>query len=186
MKQHVKRDKRQATRNAVDHWRHRHSSLSLVASARAAVAMAGKLLLFDCGLIFVHLMVPTFMLAGFAVNSAIAQNDAKDARAASEATMEKGKTAPKVLLENDKVRVFEVRYKPGDEHATIPTSSFRVVRVLSGGTMMRRYADGTTKKIEHTTGEVKINEPSKLHYVTKNIGETDVHLYVVVVKKPKE
>lgn len=99
---------------------------------------------------------------------------------------EKGKTVPKVLLDNDKVRAFEVQFQPGDEHRSVPTSSFRVARVLNGGTMMRTYTDGTTKKIEHTTGEVKINEPSNMHYTTKNIGETDVHLYVVELKEPKK
>lgn len=99
---------------------------------------------------------------------------------------EKGKTVPKVLLDNDKVRAFEVRFQPGDEHRSVPTSSFRVARALSGGTMMRTYADGTTNKVEWKTGEVRLNEPSKVSYSTKNIGETDVHLYVVELKEPKK
>jgi len=33
---------------------------------------------------------------------------------------------------------------------------------------------------------VKINEPSKMHYITKNIGETDVLLYVVMLKEAKK
>jgi hypothetical protein len=98
---------------------------------------------------------------------------------------EHGKTVPNVLMENEKARVFEVRFRPGDEHRSVPTSSFRVARALSGGTMMRTYADGTTKKVEWKTGEVRLNEPSKVSYSTRNVGETDVHLYIVELKEPR-
>ena len=40
----------------------------------------------------------------------------------------KGTTAPRVLLENEKARVFEVRFRPGEEHRSVPTSAFRVAR----------------------------------------------------------
>ena len=97
---------------------------------------------------------------------------------------ETGKTVPTVLMENDKVRVFEVRFKPGHEHSSIPTSAYRVARALNGGRMMRTYADGTTKQVEWKTGEIRFNEPSKVPYKTKNIGKTEVLLYVVELKEP--
>ena len=98
---------------------------------------------------------------------------------------EKGKTEPTVVMDNDKVRVFEVRFEPGDEHKSIPSSKFRVARALSGGKMLRTYADGTTKNVEWETGEVRWNEPSKVPYSTKNVGDTNVHLYVVELKEAK-
>jgi hypothetical protein len=98
---------------------------------------------------------------------------------------ERGKTVPNVLMDNDKARVFEVRFRPGDEHRSVPTTAFRVARALSGGTMMRTYADGATKKVEWKTGEVRLNEPSKVSYSTRNVGETEVHLYIVELKQSR-
>ena len=98
----------------------------------------------------------------------------------------KGTTAPRVLLENEKARVFEVRFLPGEEHRSVPTSAFRVARALSGGKMMRTYADGSTKRVEWKTGDVRFNEPSKVPYSTRNVGETDVHLYIVEFKEPRQ
>jgi hypothetical protein len=128
------------------------------------------------------LLVPAFMLAGVAANPALAQDKAKDAKAAPAAKAEKGKAAQKVLLENNKVRVQEVMYKPGDENTSVASSSSRVVRALKGGTLMRTYADGKTEKSEWKTGEVKFIESSKVAYRAKNVGKTDVQLYVVILK----
>ncbi len=130
--------------------------------------------------LFASLVVPVFMLA--VANPVMAQDKAKDAKAAPAAKAEKGKATLKVLQENNKVRVFEVRYKPGDENTTVPSSSSRVLRVLKGGTLMRTYADGKTEKIEWKTGEVRFLEPSKTTFKSKNVGKTDVELYVVVLK----
>jgi hypothetical protein len=118
--------------------------------------------------LLVTLLVPAFVLAGVTASPAMAQ--------------EKGKAIPKVLLDNDKVRVFEIQFKPGDENTSVPSSSFRVVRAVKGGTLMRNYVGGKTEKIEWKTGEVRLNEPSKVAYTAKNIGKTDIELYVVVLK----
>jgi hypothetical protein len=44
------------------------------------------------------------------------------------------------------------------------------------------FTDGKTENVERKTGEVRINAPSG-QYTTKNIGKTDVELYVVVLKR---
>ena len=126
--------------------------------------------------LFVRVLVPAFMLVGIAANPAMAQDKAK---------AEKGKATQTVLLDNDKVRAFEVQYKPGDENPAVPSGSFRVVRALKGGTLQRIYTDGKTEKVEWKTGEVRLNEPSKIGYNTKNIGKSDLVLYVVVLKQAK-
>ena len=46
---------------------------------------------------------------------------------------------------------------------------------------MRTYADGKTEKVEYKTGEVRINAPSG-QFTTKNVGKSEVELYVVVLK----
>jgi len=94
-------------------------------------------------------------------------------------------TAPiKVLLENDRVRVFETRYKPGEENRNVPRDG-RVIRALTGGTLLRTYADGKTERIEWKSGEVRYNPPAvgpTPQYTTKNVGNSDLVLYVVVLK----
>jgi len=130
--------------------------------------------------ILVSVLVPAFMLVGLAANPAMAQDKAKAALAA------KGMAKLTVLADNDKTRVFEVQFKPGDENKAVPSSSFRVVRALKGGTLTRTYADGKTEKTEWKTGEVRFTEPSKVAYTAKNTGKTDIQLYVVVLKEPKK
>lgn len=127
--------------------------------------------------LFASLVVPVFMLA--VANPAIAQDKAKDAKAA------KGQPAIKVLAENDKLRAWEVTFKPGDENTAVPSSSTRVVRALKGGTLMRTYTDGKTERVEWKAGDVRINQPSA-QYTAKNVGKTDIVLYVVLLKDPKK
>ncbi|HTO49121.1 MAG TPA: hypothetical protein VML91_15895 [Burkholderiales bacterium] len=115
----------------------------------------------------VGLLVSALMLAGVAANQATAQ--------------EKGTASMTVLAENDKARAFEIRFKPGDENASVPSSNWRVARALQGGTQLRTYPDGKTEKVEWKAGEVRIVGPAGA-YTTKNIGKGDLVLYVVVLK----
>jgi hypothetical protein len=130
--------------------------------------------------LFVRVLVPAFVLAGVVALPAMAQDKMKDTKMAPAAMAEKGKATITVLKENDKVRAYEVRFKPGDE-ITPSVSSTRVVRALKGGTIQRNYADGKTEKVEYKNGQVRINTPSG-PYTAKNIGKTEVVLYVVLLK----
>ena len=91
------------------------------------------------------------------------------------------KATVKVLQENDKVRVFETTFAPGAVNTAVPSSATRVVRALSGGTLERTFSDGKKEKVQYKAGEVRINNPSP-GYTVKNIGKTEVKLYVVQVK----
>ena len=137
--------------------------------------------------LFVSFLVPALMLAFATATPALKHemDKAKDAKAAPAAKAEKGQAAQTVLLDNDKVRVNEVRYKPGDENKSVPSSSYRVVRAIKGGTLTRTYADGKTQNVEWKTGEVRSVEPDKTAYTTKNTGKTNIELYVVVLKQAK-
>ena len=134
--------------------------------------------------LFASLVVPAVMLAFATATPAMKHemDKAKDAKAAPAAKAEKGTAKLTVLAENDKVRVFEVEFKPGDENKAVPSSSSRVVRALKGGSLMRTYSDGKTQNVEWKTGEVRFVEAEKTAYTTKNIGKSDIHLYVVVLK----
>ena len=121
--------------------------------------------------LFVGLLVPAFMLAGAIANPAMAQEKAKAAPL---------KIELKVLLENDKVRVYEARAKPGAEGENI-ARPFRVIRALRGGTIMRTYADGKTEKIEWKTGDVRGVGPDPV-FTPKNVGNSEILLYIVQPK----
>src|SRR6266446_10826816 len=124
-------------------------------------------------LVTASLAVLAFVLSGSMVNSATAQ-DKKAAKGAAKATM-------KVITENAKARAYEVTFAPGAENTSVPASSTRVVRALAGGTLERTYTDGKKEKVSYKTGEVRINEVS-LAFTTKNIGKSEIKLYVVQVK----
>lgn len=118
----------------------------------------------------VGIVVPAFIMTGGMANSVVAQEKA------AKATVKQ-----KVLLENDKVRVYELALKPGAENTSVPSSSSRIVRALKGGTLQRNYADGKKENVVWKAGQVRLNEPSPAHTV-KNIGKTEVLLYVVQLK----
>ncbi len=125
-------------------------------------------------LVAVSLGVLAFVLSGLMVNAALAQDKAKADKGAP-------KVAIKVITENDKVRVYEVTYVPGAENTAVASSTMRVVRGLKGGTLERRYADGKKENVVYKTGDVRINEVSPA-YTAKNIGKSEVRLYVVLIK----
>jgi mannose-6-phosphate isomerase-like protein (cupin superfamily) len=110
------------------------------------------------------IVIPASLLAGGISSSAMA----------ADATV-------KVLLENDKVRVTEATYKPGDVNTAINATKPRVFRILKGGTIERTYADGKQEKIVFKTGEVKYVEPGP-GYTAKNVGKTTYMVYTVQVK----
>lgn len=93
------------------------------------------------------------------------------------ALAEAGKATRTILAEDDKFQVFEIRQKPGEVNLA-STSGTRVIRALSGGSLLRTYADGKTEKSDWKTGEVQIQGPGP-QYTVKNVGDTEVVLYVV-------
>src|SRR5713226_4492342 len=117
------------------------------------------------------LLVPAFLLAGAVVNTATAQEKTK-------AKMEKaaGKVTIREVAKNNKYRVYEAIFKPGDEAPSIERPA-RVVRALHGGTLELTYPDGKKETSEYKNGEVKIRD--RATYGVKNIGKTTVHLYIV-------
>ena len=116
------------------------------------------------------LLAPAFLGAGIVVNSAIAQD--------------KG-TGPavkiKALVDNEKVKAYEATYAPGAQNKGVATSTVRIVRALKGGTLERTYADGKKEKVLWKAGEVKQINPGPA-YTTKNIGKSELQLYVVQLK----
>ena len=117
------------------------------------------------------LLVPAFFVAGVIATPAMAQEKAKGAQLKQEL---------KVLLENDKVRVYEARSAPGAE-SEMRERPFRVIRFLTDARIQRTYADGKTEIVERKAGEVRAAGPDK-PYKTKNVGK---RTYVVYGVQPK-
>jgi negative regulator of sigma E activity len=114
-------------------------------------------------------LTAAFLVGAIAVNSAVAQD-----KGGSTVKM-------KVLVDNDKVKAYEVTYAPGAENKGVASTTVRIVRALKGGTLERVYADGKKEKVVWQTGEVRQVTPGPA-YTTKNIGKGELHLYVVQLK----
>src|SRR5258705_1311631 len=120
---------------------------------------------------FMSILVSVFVAAGLVTSPVMAQDKAKDAKAAPPAKAVEGQSTAKVLIDNDKVRVIERTYKPGDTNEEVPSASYRVNHTVKGGTLERTYADGKKEKVEVKSGMVRYLEPAKGaggKYTTKN------------------
>lgn len=85
-----------------------------------------------------------------------------------------------LLLENDRVRVSDVKFKPGDKMA-MHSHPDHIVYALSPGKIKFEYPNSTTKEVEIQAGQV-LWAGAESH-ATENIGGTDLHVLVVELKK---
>jgi hypothetical protein len=122
-------------------------------------------------------LLPAFVLAGMVANPAMAQ-EKKMEKTAPKAPA--GEVTLKEIEQNDKLRVYEATYKPGDVSPSAKRP-MRVVHAIKGGTLERTYADGKKETVQWKTGETRILTEEK-PYAVKNIGKGVVHLLVVATK----
>ena len=127
------------------------------------------------------LLAPAFVIAGIIATPALAQEKKAEKKMAKAAA---GKPVIKEIVQNDKVRVFEVTYKPGDESANAERPP-RVVRALKGGKLERIYPDGKKEPGAFKDGQVTYF-PATAPYIVKNAGKTTIHLYVVNLVEAKK
>ena len=113
--------------------------------------------------------------SAFLVSAAVAQPAVAQEKKARAQTR-----AQEILIDNDRVRVSESVFKPGEENP-MARRGFRVTRVLKGNTtVVRTSKDGKTEKIEYKEGMVLISPAGTTS--TKNVGKSAVTLYTVVLK----
>lgn len=92
------------------------------------------------------------------------------------------KVAPehyKVLVDNDKVRVLEVKIKPGEKEAmhTHPAT----VHIEMAPTKVKiGYPDGKSVILEGKAGEAIWVGPVK--HTIENVGNTEIHAYIIELK----
>jgi quercetin dioxygenase-like cupin family protein len=84
-----------------------------------------------------------------------------------------------LVLENDRVRVFDVRFRPG-QTAVMHRHPDHVVYALSGGTNRLLVPDGKTMDVEFKPGMALFIAAGP--HETTNIGRTDVNLLVFELK----
>jgi len=95
--------------------------------------------------------------------------------------VEIGPDVYKVVFQNDRVRVMEITFKPGDKIA-LHSHPDHFVYVLSNGTLALSYPDGTKKEFEGKAGDVVwINAES---HAAENVGTTEFKGVVVELKEP--
>jgi quercetin dioxygenase-like cupin family protein len=86
----------------------------------------------------------------------------------------------KLIMENDRVRVLDVKFKPGDK-AAMHSHPDHVVYVLADGTLKLNLPDGTSQQFELKAGQALWIGAGP--HETTNLGKTEAHLVVVELKK---
>ncbi len=92
------------------------------------------------------------------------------------------KVAPnnnKVLLENDQVRVLDVRIKPGEKEP-MHSHPASVGYFLSDFKVKYTYPDGKTEVREGTAGQARWREA--LTHAVENVGTTELHVVTIELK----
>ena len=86
----------------------------------------------------------------------------------------------KLAFENDRVRIAEITFKPGDKIA-MHSHPDHYIYVLSDGKLVLSYPDGTTKDFEGKAGDVAWI-PAESH-AAQNVGTTEFKALVVELKE---
>jgi len=86
----------------------------------------------------------------------------------------------KLLMENDRVRVLDVRVKPG-EKTIMHSHPDRVVYVLSDHILKFTSEEGESKELELKAGQVLWIEAGA--HTTENTGMTEAHNLAVELKE---
>jgi len=100
-----------------------------------------------------------------------------------EVTQDLVKLAPdkcKVLLENDRVRVVDIRLKPG-EKLGMHSHPAAVTHFLNDGKGKTSFPDGKTNALDVKAGQTTWSEP--VTHANENVGTTEMHVVVVEMKE---
>jgi len=93
-----------------------------------------------------------------------------------------GQTDVSVLLQNEHVRVGEMRVQPGDKGKMVERPD-RVQYVIQGGRIREHFPNGETNEYELKTGTAKWMDKSTSSM--ENIGDSEI-IFVTVRILPKE
>ena len=85
-----------------------------------------------------------------------------------------------VFVNNDRVKAYEGRFKPGDKTAGKGIRPARVEFAITDGHMRNYYPDGKVEEVMWNAGEVKWSEPATFRQ--ENIAKSDLRIRVVQLK----
>jgi len=94
--------------------------------------------------------------------------------------LEVAKSGYKLLLENKKVRVMEIRLKPGEKSPMHNHPNDHIVYVVKDAKFKLNFPDGKSDKFDLKTGQVLWIEAGP--HQTENIGSTDGYCIVIETK----
>jgi quercetin dioxygenase-like cupin family protein len=89
----------------------------------------------------------------------------------------------KVLLENDQVRILEVRLKPGKKSPMHSHPAY-IIYALSTCKVRFTLPDGKTKEVKMEAGEAAWSDAES--HAVDNIGRTEVHVLNIELKGTQE
>jgi quercetin dioxygenase-like cupin family protein len=89
----------------------------------------------------------------------------------------------KVIFENERIRIAEADFKPGDKIGT-HSHPDHAVYVLMAGTLQLTSTDGKKKDVMVKVGDV-VWAPAETHQ-NQNIGTTEVKLLLIELKEPAQ
>ena len=89
--------------------------------------------------------------------------------------------APKIVLENARVRVRDVTFPPGVSAGMHTHDLPHVGVIIQGGTLVFKYPDGTSETAKLDTGGVGFRDANVTHEPT-NPGKTPVRVIEVELK----
>ena len=85
-----------------------------------------------------------------------------------------------VFVNNDRVKAYEGRFKPGDMTAGTGNRPARVEFAITDGHMRNYYPDGKVEEVMWKAGEVKWSESAT--FQQENIGKSEFKIRVVQLK----
>ena len=85
-----------------------------------------------------------------------------------------------IVMENDRVRVSDVQFKPG-EKTPMHTHPNHVVYVFNDGKFKLTPSKGKIQELDLKAGQAFWFDATS--HTTENLGKTDIHLLVFELKK---
>ncbi len=95
--------------------------------------------------------------------------------------LESAANAYKLLMENERVRVLDIRLKPGEKAPMHLHPNDHVVHVQNDAKFKLTFSDGKSREVDLKSGQTLWMEAGA--HATENVGNSEAHNLVVELKK---
>jgi beta-alanine degradation protein BauB len=89
--------------------------------------------------------------------------------------------AYRLLMENERVRVLDIRLKPGEKAPMHNHPGDHVVYVIKDAKIKLTFADGKSREVDLKAGQTVWMEAGS--HATENVGTSDGHNLVIELKR---